>query len=42
MSTAVDELKNVLAGLAVEERAELACFLISSIDQDGAADAEAA
>jgi putative addiction module component (TIGR02574 family) len=42
MSTAVEKLKTVLAGLTAEERSELARFLVDSIDPDGSPDVEAA
>jgi putative addiction module component (TIGR02574 family) len=42
MSTAVEKLKPVLAELSVEERSELARFLVDSIDVDGSTDADAA
>jgi Putative addiction module component len=42
MSTAVETLKTVLAELTVEERSELARFLVDSIDLEGSTDVEAA
>lgn len=33
MAPTLDELKNTLAGLCMEERAELAQFLIESLDE---------
>jgi hypothetical protein len=42
MSTAVEKLKTVLAKLTVEERSELARFLVDSIELDGSTDADAA
>jgi putative addiction module component (TIGR02574 family) len=42
MSTAVEKLKTVLAELTVEERTELARFLVDSIDLEGGTDVEAA
>ncbi len=40
MSTAVETLKTVLAELTVEERSELARFLVDSIDPEGSIDVE--
>ena len=40
MSTAVETLKTVLAELTVEERSELARFLVDSIDLEGSTDVE--
>jgi len=40
MSTAVETLKTVLAELTVEERSELARFLVDSIDPEGSTDVE--
>jgi putative addiction module component (TIGR02574 family) len=42
MSMAVDKLKPVLAELSVEERSELARFLVDSIDVDECTDVDAA
>ena len=42
MSTAVEQLKTVLAGLTTEERSELARFLVDSIDPGDSSDVEAA
>ncbi len=42
MSIAVEKLKPVLAELTVEERSELARFLVDSIDLEGGTDVEAA
>ena len=36
MSTTLEQLKNVIADLTLEERTELANFLADSIDQGGA------
>ncbi len=40
MSTAVETLKTVLAELTMEERSELARFLVDSIDLEGSTDVE--
>ncbi len=40
MSTAVETLKTVLAGLTLEERSELARYLVESIDPEQSTDAE--
>jgi len=42
MSTTVEHLKTVLAGLTTEERFELARFLVDSIDPGESSDVEAA
>jgi putative addiction module component (TIGR02574 family) len=42
MSTAVENLKSLLAELTVEERTELARFLVDSIDLEGSFEVEAA
>ena len=42
MATIVDELKSKLAALTPKDRAELAHFLIESLEESSDADAEAA